>query len=51
MDEADVLSMILNNYGDLSLRQALNMIPKSSDLLTVMIDALAKLGKVTETAK
>ena len=40
---ADFLGMILKNYGDLTLRQALGRIPKSGDLLTVMIDALAKL--------
>ena len=42
---ADFLGTILQNYGDLTLRQALGMIPKSGDLLTVMIDALNKHGE------
>jgi alpha-L-rhamnosidase len=48
---ADFLGMILQNYRDLTLRQALGMIPKSGDLLTVMIDALAKLGEQSKIAK
>ena len=48
---ADSLGMILQNYGDLTLRQALAMIPKSGDLLVVMIDALARLGEQTEITK
>jgi len=43
--ETGFLNMILQNYGDLPLRQALGMLPNSDDLLTLMIDALAKLGE------
>jgi alpha-L-rhamnosidase len=32
-------------------RQALGMLPKSGDLLKLMMDALAKLGEKTEMAK
>jgi alpha-L-rhamnosidase len=39
------LGMILQNQCDLTLRQALGMIPNSGDFLTVMIDALTKLGR------
>ncbi len=48
---ASFLSMIFQNQRDLTLRQALGMIPNSGDLLTLMIDALAKLGEQTEITK
>ena len=49
--EAGFLAMILQNYGDLPLRQALGLLPNSGELMPLMIDALAKLGKQTESAK
>ncbi len=49
--EVGFLNMILQNYGDLSLRQALGMLPNSGDLRALMIDALASLGEQTGTAK
>jgi len=48
---ASFLGMILQNQSDLTLRQALGMLPNSGDLLTAMIDALAKLREQTEIAK
>ena len=48
---ADFLSMITQNYRDLTLRQAIGMIPNSGDLLTLLVDALAKLGGKTEMTK
>ena len=48
---ASFLGMILQNQRDLTLRQALGMLPNSGDLLTAMIDALAKLREQTEIAK
>ena len=42
-EAAGFLGMILQNYRDLPLRQTLGMIPNSGDLLTGLIDALAKL--------
>ena len=49
--EAGFLAMILQNYSDLPLRQALGLLPNSGELMPLMIDALAKLGKQTESAK
>jgi alpha-L-rhamnosidase len=50
-DGAGFLGMILQNQRDLTLRQALGMIPNSGDLLAVMIDALARLGEQSKIAK
>jgi hypothetical protein len=50
-EQAGFLGMIVQNQRDLTLRQALGMIPNSGDLLTVMIDVLAKLGEQTGIAK
>jgi alpha-L-rhamnosidase len=49
--EPGFLNIVLQNYGDQPLRQALGVLPDSGDLLMLMVAALASLGTQTGMAK